>query len=64
MPGRSAAVRSRRFSIDFILTDENCMTTREGVFAAGDVVHGSHTVVAAANEAKLAAAAMIAYMER
>ena len=47
-----------------ILTDENCMTTREGVFAAGDVVHGSHTVVAAANEAKLAAAAMIAYMER
>lgn len=47
-----------------IITDENCMTTREGVFAAGDVVHGSHTVVAAANEAKLAAAAMIAYMER
>ena len=47
-----------------LITDENCMTTREGVFAAGDVVHGSHTVVAAAAEAKIAAEAMMRYMER
>ncbi len=47
-----------------LITDENCMTTREGVFAAGDVVHGSHTVVAAAAEAKVAAEAMMRYMER
>lgn len=47
-----------------LLTDENCMTTREGVFAAGDVVHGSHTVVDAAAEAKVAAEAMMRYMER
>lgn len=46
-----------------LITDENCMTTVDGVFAAGDVVHGSHTVVAAANEARLAAQAMMRYME-
>ncbi len=46
-----------------LITDENCMTTRDGVFAAGDVVHGSHTVVAAAAEAKTAAEAMMRYME-
>ena len=47
-----------------LIVDENNMTTREGVFAAGDVVHGSHTVVDAANEAKHAADAMMRYMER
>ena len=47
-----------------LITDEKCMTTVPGVFAAGDVVHGSNTVVAAANEAKKAAQAMIEYMEK
>ncbi|MBQ6529278.1 MAG: NAD(P)-dependent oxidoreductase [Clostridia bacterium] len=42
--------------------DENYMTTVPGVFAAGDVVHGSNTVVAAANDAKIAVQAMIRYM--
>ena len=46
-----------------LVTDEICMTTVKGVFAAGDVVHGSHTVVDAANEARLAAQAMMRYME-
>ena len=46
-----------------LIVDENEMTTREGVFAAGDVVHGSKTVVHAVENAKKAAAAMIAYME-
>ena len=46
-----------------LITDENCMTTCPGVFAAGDVVHGSRTVVEAAEEAKRAAYAMISYME-
>ena len=46
-----------------LIVDENNMTTREGVFAAGDVVHGSLTVVHAVNDAKNAAAAMIRYME-
>ena len=46
-----------------LITDENCMTTCPGVFAAGDVVHGSRTVVEAAEEAKRAAYAMITYME-
>jgi glutamate synthase (NADPH/NADH) small chain len=43
--------------------DENNMTTREGVFAAGDVVHGSLTVVHAVDDAKNAAKAMMRYME-
>ncbi len=47
-----------------LFTDEKCMTTCEGVFAAGDVVHGSNTVVAAVDEAKRAARAMMEYMER
>ena len=46
-----------------LITDENCMTTCPGVFAAGDVVHGSRTVVEAAEEAKRAALAMIRYMK-
>lgn len=45
-----------------LVTDENCMTTCDGVFAAGDVVHGSNTVVAAVDEAKRAANAMMEYM--
>ena len=47
-----------------LIVDENEMTTREGVFAAGDVVHGSKTVVHAVEQAKKAAVAMIAYMEK
>lgn len=46
-----------------LIVDENCMTTREGVFAAGDVVHGAKTVVHAVEGAKRAAAAMMQYME-
>ena len=46
-----------------LIVDENNMTTRPGVFAAGDVVHGSLTVVHAANNAKNAAAGMMRYME-
>ncbi len=46
-----------------LVVDENCMTTREGVFAAGDVVHGSRTVVHAVEGAKRAAEAMVRYME-
>ena len=46
-----------------LVVDEHHMTTRPGVFAAGDVVHGSRTVVHAVQAAKKAAEAMIAYME-
>ena len=46
-----------------LITDENCMTTVPGVFAAGDVVHGSNTVVHAVAEAKIAAAAIVRYIE-
>ena len=46
-----------------LIVDENSMTTREGVFAAGDVVHGSLTVVHAVRDARSAAEAMMRYME-
>lgn len=47
-----------------LVVDENYMTTREGVFAAGDVVTGPKTVVHAVEGAKKAAQAMMRYMER
>ncbi len=43
--------------------DEDYMTTRPGVFGAGDVVTGAKTVVHAVDGAKKAAEAMIRYME-
>lgn len=46
-----------------LIVDENYMTTRKGVFAAGDVVTGPLTVVHAVEAAKRAAAGMMAYME-
>ena len=46
-----------------LIVDESNMTTRPGVFAAGDVVHGSLTVVHAANDAKNAAVGMMRYMQ-
>lgn len=46
-----------------LIVDENGMTTRKGVFAAGDVVSGPQTVVHAVEGAKIAAQAMLRYME-
>ncbi len=46
-----------------LIVDDDYMTTRPGVFAAGDVVTGAKTVVHAVDGAKKAAAAMIRYME-
>ena len=40
------------------------MTTKPGVFAAGDVVTGSKTLVHAVEGAKKAAQAMINFMEK
>ncbi len=47
-----------------LIVDDDCMTTRPGVFAAGDVVTGAKTVVHAVDGAKRAADAMVRYMER
>lgn len=38
-----------------LVTDETGHTTREGVFASGDVVTGARTVVEAVNHAKTVA---------
>ena len=46
-----------------LLVDENYMTTKPGVFAAGDMITGAKTVVHAVDGAKKAAEAMIRYME-
>lgn len=45
-----------------LIIDENYMTTRDGVFAAGDVVTGPKTVVHAVDGANKAAEAMMHYM--
>lgn len=49
----------------YILTSEEPygMTSREGVFAGGDVVHKPATVVLAMREAKKAVDGMVKYME-
>ena len=44
--------------------DETGMTTVQGVFASGDVVHGGKTVVEAVADAKVVADAMHAYLSR
>ena len=46
-----------------LIVDDNYMTTKPGVFAAGDVITGSKTVVHAVEGAKKAAEAMIQYMD-
>ena len=46
-----------------LVVDENYMTTRPGVFAAGDVVTGAKTVVHAVEGAKKATESMIKYMK-
>lgn len=47
-----------------LITDERYMTTKKGVFAAGDVVTGAKTVVHAVAGAKVAADEMKIYMEQ
>ena len=46
-----------------LIVDENYMTTKKGVFAAGDVVTGAKTVVHAVEGAKKAAEAMMKFMD-
>ena len=46
-----------------LTTDENGMTTVDGVFSAGDVVTGSKNVVSAVAASKAVAEAMMRYME-
>ncbi|MGO5240538.1 NAD(P)-dependent oxidoreductase [Parolsenella sp. LCP21S3_E11] len=46
-----------------LLTDERGMTTVDGVFAAGDVVTGSKTVVHAVEGAKRVAESMLEYLD-
>ncbi len=47
-----------------VVVDENGMTTREGVFSAGDVVHGADTVVRAVRGGKIVAEAIDAYLTK
>ncbi len=47
----------------YIETDENGMTSKAGVFAGGDIVRGSATVILAMGDGKRAAAAIDAYIK-
>ena len=42
----------------FIIDDDTKATTREGVFAGGDIVRGSATVISAVGDGKVAARAI------
>ena len=46
-----------------LVTDENCATTREGVFAGGDAVTGAATVILAMGAGRKAAAAIDEYLK-
>lgn len=47
-----------------VVVDEYGMTTREGVFSAGDVVHGADTVVRAVRGGKIVADSIDAYLAK
>ncbi|SDK48178.1 glutamate synthase (NADPH/NADH) small chain [Maridesulfovibrio ferrireducens] len=47
-----------------VITDEEGRTTREGVFASGDVVTGARTVVEAVNCSKRSAQSILEYIEK
>jgi len=46
-----------------IVVDENGMTSRDGIFAAGDIITGGSTVIMAMGQAKKAAAGIIKYLK-
>jgi glutamate synthase (NADPH/NADH) small chain len=49
---------------DYIETDENLMTSIPGVFAGGDIVRGSATVILAMGDGKKAASSIHGYLSR
>ncbi len=49
-------------SSGMLQVDDDFMTTVPGVFAAGDVVTGSYTVVSAVKQAKIAAKGIMKYL--
>jgi glutamate synthase (NADPH/NADH) small chain len=49
---------------DYIETDENLMTSIPGVFAGGDIVRGSATVILAMGDGKKAASSIHSYLSR
>lgn len=46
----------------FIIDEENCATTRKGIFAGGDIVRGAATVISAVGDGKRAARAIDGYL--
>lgn len=46
----------------FIVDEKTCATTREGIFAGGDIVHGAATVITALGDGKKAAKAINDYL--
>jgi len=47
-----------------LVVDENCKTSREGVYAGGDIVLGAATVILAMGQGRIAAAAMNDYLAK
>lgn len=66
-PRRNIVNNSKGIDVNnrgLLVTDDFGRTTREGVFASGDVVTGAKTVVEAVRVSKVVAAAMEEYLEK
>ncbi len=48
----------------YIVVDENCKTSLEGVYAGGDIVLGSATVILAMGQGRIAASAINEYLAK
>jgi glutamate synthase (NADPH/NADH) small chain len=46
----------------FVIDEETCSTTREGIFAGGDIARGAATVISAIGDGKKAARAIDSYL--
>jgi glutamate synthase (NADPH/NADH) small chain len=46
----------------FVTDEKTCATSREGIFAGGDIVRGAATVISALGDGKRAAKAIHAYL--
>jgi glutamate synthase (NADPH/NADH) small chain len=48
----------------FVVDEETCATSREGIFAGGDIIRGSATVISAIGDGKRAARAIDGYFSK
>jgi glutamate synthase (NADPH/NADH) small chain len=57
----ATGVRTNKWGY-FVVDEETCATSREGIFAGGDIIRGSATVISAIGDGKRAARAIDRYL--